>query len=207
MPRPRFAPSRPLLWVLCLAAALAAGCADSRQAREYYADEELRQQQESAHYQLTYNSDANAFLFDEGPVRLRISVYLEKTYAFQLELTNTTDRPVVIDWNRVEYLDTAGNPHSMIHHGVPYYAPLSAQKPTTVPPGGTITDLLRPADRVVRDGAVRLGRPRRSPAATDQDDGVTILLPVKALGGWQRYRLSVQVGMATPGALPERWLP
>jgi hypothetical protein len=190
-----------------LAAVLLAGCADTRQAREYYADEQLRQEEESGRYQLTYNSDANVFVFDEGPVRLKVSVYLQRNYAFEMAIANTTDRPVVIDWNRVEYLDVAGNPHSVVHHGVPYLSPVSDQKPTVIPPGAAVTDLVRPADRVQRDGAVRLAPPRRAPAAADQDDSVTIVLPVKALGQWQRYRLSVQVGMVTPGAIPDQWLP
>ncbi len=181
-----------------LAFALAGGCAASPEAVQYYAGEELRNEARSLNYQLTYNPDSDRFVYDEGLVDIAVSVYYDQDYSFGLSVLNQTDRPLVIDWNQIEYLDVAGNPHSMIHQGIHYLDPVSRQRPTLVPAGATIRDLLRPADRRVRDGALRLVRTAHTPVADDYYDHVTIILPIKAEGQWQRYRLLVQIGMVAP---------
>ena len=183
-----------------LALALAGGCAISPQATQYYADEELRNEARSINYQLTYNQDANRFIFDEGVVDIAVRVFFDQDYHFGLDIRNNTSRKVIIDWNRVEYLDVTGNPHSMIHRGVNYLDPVGRQRPTYIPPGGVLRDELRPADRRTLDGAVRLVKTAHTPAADDYYDHVAIILPVKAEGQWMRYRLLIQVGMIAPTA-------
>lgn len=181
-----------------LAAALMGGCAISEQATQYYADEELRNEARSVNYQLTYNQNQNRFIFNEGPVDIAVQVFFDEDYHFSLDVRNKTDHKVIIDWNRVEYLDAAGNPHSMIHQGVNYLDPVTKQRPTYISPGGVLRDELLPADRRTMDGAVRLVKPAHTPAVDDYYDHVTIILPMKAEGQWARYRLLIQVGMAAP---------
>jgi hypothetical protein len=179
-------------------AASMSGCAISPQATQYYADEELRNEARSLNYQMTYNQNANRFLFNEGVVDIAVQVFFDQDYHFSLDIKNNTSRRVIIDWNRVEYLDATGNPHSMIHQGVNYLDPVTKQRPTYIPPGAIMRDLLRPADRRTMDGAVRLVKPAHTPAADDYYDHVAIILPLKAEGQWVRYRLLIQVGMVAP---------
>jgi hypothetical protein len=181
-----------------LAAALMGGCAISEQSTQYYADEELRNEARSVNYQLTYNQDQNRFIFNEGPVDIAVQVFFDQDYHFSLDVRNDTDHKVIIDWNRVEYLDVTGNPHSMIHQGVSYLDPVSKQRPTYIPPGAVLRDELLPADRRTLDGTVRLVKPAHTPAVDDYYDHVTIILPMKVEGQWSRYRLLIQVGMAAP---------
>ncbi len=190
-----------------LALALAGGCTISQKETQYYADEELRNEARSINYQMTYNQNANRFLFDEGVVDIAVQVFFDQDYHFSLDVRNNTSRRVIIDWNRVEYLDAAGNPHSMIHHGVNYLDPVTKQRPTYIPPGGVLRDLLRPADRRTLDGTVRLVKTAHTPTVDDYYDHVSIILPVKAEGQWVRYRLLLQVGMVAPTAFEGPYSP
>jgi len=189
-----------VLFVLAsgMALALAGGCAISQQATQYYADEELRDEARSVNYQLTYNTQNNHFEFNEGLVDIAVRVFTDDDYRFGINILNQTSQKVIIDWNRIEYLDAAGNPHSMIHQGVNYLDPVSKQRPTYILPGAVWSDLLRPADRRTLDGAVRLVKPAHTPAVDDYYDHVAIILPVKAEGQWVRYRLLLQIGMVAP---------
>lgn len=190
-----------------LVAALTGGCTITPQATQYYANEELRNEAASINYQMTYNQNANRFIFDEGVVSIAVQVFFDQDYHFSLDIRNNTSRRVIIDWNRVEYLDVTGNPHSMIHQGVNYLDPVTKQRPTYIPPSGVLRDELRPADRRTLDGAVRLVRPAHTPAADDYFDHVAIILPLKAEGQWVRYRLLLQVGMIAPTTFEGPYVP
>lgn len=181
-----------------LALALAGGCTISQQATQYYADEEQRNEARSLNYQLTYNTQNNHFEFNEGLVDISVRVFTDDDYRFGINILNQTSQKVIIDWNRIEYLDAAGNPHSMIHQGVNFLDPVTKQRPTYILPGAVWSDLLQPADRRTVDGAVRLVKPAHTPAVDDYYDHVAIILPVKAEGQWVRYRLLLQVGMVAP---------
>jgi hypothetical protein len=189
------------------ALAFTGGCAVSPDATQYYADEELRDEARSVNYQLTYNTENNHFVYDEGLVDISVRVFSDHNYNFAIHILNQTSQRVIVDWNRVEYLDTAGNPHSMIHQGVNYLDPVTKQRPTFILPGAVWSDELRPADRRTLDGAVRLVRPAYTPSADNYYDQVTIILPVKAEGEWMRYRLLMQVGMVAPTAPDSPFLP
>ncbi len=190
-----------------LALALVGGCTVSQQATQYYADEEQRMEADSFNYQATYNTENNHFEFDEGLVDFTVRVFSDQDYNFGINILNQTSQRVIIDWNGIEYLDTVGNPHSMIHQGVNYLDPVTKQRPTYIMPGALWSDELRPADRRTRDGAVRLVRPAHTPATDSYYDHVAIIIPVKAEGQWVRYRLLLQVGMVTPTAPDSPYLP
>ncbi len=188
-------------WLAAAVLALAAACATTAQETAYYRGEELRDQLRDVSYQLAYDTDANLFRFQEGPVSLTLRVYVDRDYRFGLSLHNRSGRPLLIAWNRAEYLDVAGGVHSLIHQGVGWYSPVAVQRPTLVPAGASYQDLLIPADRRVVDGVLRLVPPADTPAARGYYDSVTLVLPVRVEGRWRRYRLVLQVGMVSPAAV------
>ncbi len=188
--------SRLLCCALLVLPALA-GCAGGPSATSYYRTEQLMDQARSYTYQLDYDSDSNLFLFQHKNFLVKLSVYTGKTYSYGLALFNKTDQPLTIDWNRVEYLDVDGGLHSMIHEGVPYLSPVSAQRPTVIMARSGITDLLRPADRQEQDGAQRFV-PAVTPTADDVYDQVTIAIPMKILGAWGMHRFTLSVAQADP---------
>ena len=169
-------------------------------ASSYYADEELMDQERSFHYQDTFNVNQNEFLFNRDQFDIKFSVYPDRAYNFGMALMNNTDEPITIDWNRIEYIDLDGMPHSVIHQGVDYGQPVSAQKPTVVPPRGTLDDLMRPARRQTLDGALRLIRlDPTDPKAQEWEDTVIIVMPMKVLGVYADYRFSLNIGEVMPG--------
>jgi len=181
--------------LLCCALLLPAlaGCGGGPSAASYYSDEELMNQARSYTYQLNYDTQTNRLIFEHQNFLVKFSVYTGKTYSFGLALFNKTDQPLTIDWNRAEYLDAGGNLHSMIHEGIHYLSPVSAQKPTVIMAQSGITDLLRPANRQEQDGAMRFV-PVVTPTANGVDDQVTIALPMKILGIWSMHRFVLPVG-------------
>ena len=175
------------------------GCG-GEQAVQYYADEQERNEMRSMHYQLTYNQGENFFYFNEGPFKVRFSVFPDRAYHFQIDMTNTTGEPMVVYWNRGEYVDLLGNPHSIIHDGVNYLDPVGSQKPTMIPVGRVYSDLLRPADRETVDGAQRFARIKDPSPGASYGDYVVLVLPMKVEGQFRSYRFSLPVG-----ALIDEW--
>jgi len=181
-------------WLGSLAVVLLlAGCGGGA-AVDYYQGEELRNQARSLEFQLDYDQDSNAFVFDEQGFVLRLSVYPDRAYHLGMELDNQTDRPITIYWNGIEYLDLRGNPHSMIHDGVHYLDPVSRQRPTVIPPDGDYSDLLRPADRQEQDGALRLVKVGHPTGSADFGDDLILVIPMKVEGELRSYRFHLPVG-------------
>ncbi len=183
--------------LLCCALLLPAlaGCSGGTSATSYYRNEQLMNQARSYTYQLNYDSDNKLFVFEHQNFLVKFSVYTGKTYSYGLALFNKTGQPLTIDWNRVEYLDVDGVLHSMIHEGIPYLSPVSAQRPTVIMAESGITDLLRPADRRQQDGTQRFV-PALTPTADDVYDQVTIAIPMKILGAWGMHRFTLNVAQA-----------
>ena len=183
-----------LLCAFVLLPALA-GCSGGPSAASYYANEQLMNQARSFNYQLDYDSQNNVFFFEHQNFLVKFSVYTGKSYSYGLALYNKSGQPLTIDWNRVEYLDVDGVPHSMIHEGIPYLSPVAAQRPTVVMAQSGITDLLRPAQRQEQDGTLRFV-PVVTPTADDVYDQVTIILPLKILGVWGMHSFTMDVAQA-----------
>ncbi|WP_156360676.1 hypothetical protein [Dethiosulfatarculus sandiegensis] len=182
------------LGIVCAAATLFLGCG-SPDAVSYYQNEEIMDDERSLNYQLTYNTNSNQMVFDEDSFTARFSVFPDKAYNFEFTLINKTDRPVVIDWNLINYIDLDGRPHSIITDNVQYGDPVTAQRPTRVQPQGTVSTLLRPADREERDGAMRLLPARHSGRpVVDSDDQLLMIMPIKVLGQVRNYRFSLPLG-------------
>lgn len=163
-------------------------------ATSYYQNEQQLMEIRSMRYQMDYNQDSNLFVFDEHEFTLKVSIFGDRAYHFEINLENPTDQPMVIFWNGIEYLDLRGRPHSVIHDGINYLDPVSKQRPTVVAPGSAYHDLLRPADRQEVDGQMRLVRIKRPTGSADWGDQVILVIPMKVLGQARRYHFTLDVG-------------
>jgi hypothetical protein len=182
------------LGILCTVAMLFSGCG-SPEAVSYYQNEEIMDNERSLNYQLTYNTDQNQMVFNEDLFSARFSVFPDKAYNFEFTLINKTERPIVIDWNQINYIDLDGRPHSVITGEIQYGDPVTAQRPALVQPQGRIRTLLRPADREERDGSMRLMPARHSGRpVVDSDDQLLMIMPIKVLGQIRNYRFSLPLG-------------
>lgn len=145
----------PLAALLLLACAALAGCQYSQAQRNYYAGLYPQELDNYPNSLLTYDTGLSQWTFNNQDVNVKLDLEQGKDDDFGLRLTNNTDRPVTILWNRVVYKDVNGDQHHVIHHGVNYWDLLSTQAPTQVPAGGSLDDLLQPARLVWRDGGPR----------------------------------------------------
>jgi hypothetical protein len=179
---------------------LSAGCG-GQQAADYYRDEQIRNDEERVlDYRLTYNQGSNYFIFNEGTFTARITVFPDRAYHFQIELTNATDKPMVIFWKRAGYVDLLENLHGIIHEGVHYLDPVDSQKPTVIQAGASYHDLIRPADRKMLDGVERLVKIKDPSQGTSYGEYVMLILPMKVEGEYRSYRLRMPLG-----ALIDEW--
>jgi hypothetical protein len=66
----------------------------------------------------------------------------------QFSLENKTNTPVIIDWDKVSYVDLSKEAHRVIHSGVRLLDRDKPQAPTTVPPNARLKDVISPSDYV-----------------------------------------------------------
>ncbi|MDR1652240.1 MAG: hypothetical protein LBS01_01060 [Prevotellaceae bacterium] len=71
---------------------------------------------------------------------------IERGFAFKL--FNKSNNPLIIDWNKISYINTDGVSESIIHTGVKYIKRYEQQQSSTIPPHASIVDILTPADNV-----------------------------------------------------------
>jgi hypothetical protein len=79
--------------------------------------------------------------------------HIEITWAmikngFTFKLLNKENNPIIIDWNKISYINTDGISQSIIHHGVRYIKRYEQQQFSTIPPHTSIMDALTPANNV-----------------------------------------------------------
>ncbi len=63
-------------------------------------------------------------------------------------LRNKTDNPLIIDWNKISYVDVLNKSHKIIHEGVKYIDKNNSLSPTTIPPTAKIEDFVFPTDNI-----------------------------------------------------------
>jgi hypothetical protein len=79
--------------------------------------------------------------------------YIEITWTmtkngFAFKLFNKGNGHLIIDWNKISYINIDGISKSIIHHGVRYIKRYEEQSLSTIPPQASIIDILSPADNI-----------------------------------------------------------
>lgn len=75
-----------------------------------------------------------------------VVIGMSKNYAaVNFILTNKTDQPITIDWNKVSFIDVHGvSGNAVMHSGMRYNECSSPKAPTTIPPKGKAVDSVTP---------------------------------------------------------------
>ena len=179
------------IWLgACLALGLLAGCGGP-QATDYYRDESLNLDEDKA---LQFAGDVNETSYSDTLVDVAFRIDNEDTTAFQLSLSNKTSQPLVILWDRVVFVDAAGNRQKVIHQGVRYWDPVSRLGAVAVPAFASVTDLVRPAKVDYTDGEQRLA-PLRGKRDTSNwlDQRISISLPLIIYDRMSVYRFRFHI--------------
>jgi len=74
--------------------------------------------------------------FQNTAIKIKFSMSTDGDLTFSLQ--NKTENPIVIDWNKVSFIDISGEAHRVIHEG-----------PTTIPPTARIEDAISPNVEIV----------------------------------------------------------
>jgi len=187
--------ARATTFCLLIAAAMALSACGGQAARDYYADYYTQQLDTYPNTMLTYDTGLSQWSFNDDVFDVTITLEEDQDYSFNIVLHNTSDGPLVIDWNRVFYVDINGQTHHAIHNGVDYFSPMAAQHPTVLAAGATLRDLARPANLVHEDGVVRFAPPSGNDIAAwgDWPAEVTLLIPVHSEFGEKVYRFPLDV--------------
>jgi len=77
--------------------------------------------------------------------------------AMAINIMNTSDSLVSIDWDNCALTTPDGTRERVIHTGVDYLAAGEPQAPSPIPPHGTIEEAIWPASRIERSGPLDLG--------------------------------------------------
>lgn len=174
----------------CMLLSLLAGCGGP-QAMDYYRDESLKLDADKT---LQFAGDVNEGSYSDTMVDLALQVDNEDSTALQLALSNKTSQPLVILWDRVVYVDAAGNRQKVIHQGVRYWDPVSRLAAMAVPPFTSLTDLLRPAKVDYRDGEQRLAPLRGRQNTSDWlDQRISVTLPLVIYDRVNLYRFRFHI--------------
>ena len=145
------------------ALALLMACAAGPNAVEYYRDEYTMHLDTYPQQAVTYGTGLNQFTYDHKDIRVQLRLDVERTFTFELKLTNLGDTPITINWAQTYYVNGAGNRYHVSHNGVPFWSPVSKLRPTTVGPGKSMEDDLQPAREAKRDGQWRLAPLTKTP--------------------------------------------
>lgn len=179
--------------------AVAAGC-NPTTGRDYYANYYSEQVDTYPRSLLTYDTGLRMWKFNDPDFNLRVSLEEGKDYAFNIQLTNTSNGALVIDWNRFMYVDVNGDTHHVIHDGVSYLDPVAKQTPSVIPAGGVLNDLVQPARLVKEDGAIRLAPLTKDDTATwgDWPQDATLMMPIHTVDGEEVYRMQLDLSSGGP---------
>ncbi|HDP81104.1 MAG TPA: hypothetical protein ENN21_09725 [Spirochaetes bacterium] len=101
-----------------------------------------------AFYQL--KDDPSAAVFENRFVRVEKAL---RMFHVNVVITNKTTSPMEILWDRSAYIDLDGKRHA-VNHRMHTYGPdgRPVNPPTVIPPGGSVRDLMMPADTIKYDG-------------------------------------------------------
>ncbi|MBN1847065.1 MAG: hypothetical protein JW932_00620 [Deltaproteobacteria bacterium] len=67
---------------------------------------------------------------------------------FFFTLTNKTDQPIMLIWDKVRYIDESDTRIPVIHSGIPYHDRYNPQRSMKIAGGSSISDFILPADHV-----------------------------------------------------------
>lgn len=175
--------------ILLIPALLLAITACGSNAALYYADESTGMRDTFPESLLTYNTGLARWSYQDQDLEVHLSVSGGQENQLAIELVNRRDRPVEIIWLDSGFRDTLGRRWRLIHEGVPYWSLARDMRPTVVPAGGRISDVLQPARVVHRDGGPRLAPPTNQQLVSGWNDEVALFLATRSGGVDRLYTL------------------
>ena len=71
---------------------------------------------------------------------------LSSPLGLSVKIANRRKTSIQIDWNKVSFVDNAGNAHPVIHRGIQFTERAMMAAPSIIPPGGALDDFVYPSD-------------------------------------------------------------
>ncbi len=167
-------PKSILLMLLLLVSVAACG----QGATLYYENESTGMRDTYPESLLTYNTGLAKWSYQDPGLAIHLSVSGGQENQLAIEVVNRGDRPVEIVWLASGFRDSLGRRWRLVHEGVPYWSLAQEMRPTVVAPGQRLTDVLRPARIVHRDGGPRLAPPTNQQLTSGWSDEVALRLAV-----------------------------
>lgn len=147
---------------------------------------------------LAFDGDPNEACFSDDQVDMSLGINTEDAAYFQLTLVNKTSKPLVVHWEKVLFLDAAGNVQRLLHHGVGFGDPLESLTPTMLGSMSSLSENLLPAKVVMDKGQARLA-PLKNPlgqASGQADLRLSVELPLEVDGILKLYRFRFHLDAA-----------
>ncbi|MCB2225413.1 MAG: hypothetical protein KQH53_01955 [Desulfarculaceae bacterium] len=161
---------------------------------DYYRDETSMRRDTWPQLANTYPTGLMQWSYSAGGVKVQLRLDAEREFIFELKLINQNETPITINWAKTYYINGAGYNYHLAHNGAPYWGPVTNLKPTTVGPGQTIQDDLRPAREAKRDGQWLLA-PLTEPQISQGDwpNQLAIIMPIIRGGVEEVHRFDMDI--------------
>jgi hypothetical protein len=100
-----------------------------------------------------------------------------------VKISNRRKTSIQIDWNKVLFVDVAGNAHPVIHRGIQFTERAMMAAPSIIPPEGALDDFIYPSDFIGLQAKSKFG----SPVWLGNNF-------IEAMKPGERFRLSMPIG-------------
>ena len=94
---------------------------------------------------IVQEEDTTKYSFEDDLIKI---VWMATPEQLVFDLTNKTNQPIQIIWDKAAYIDEKGDSKRVTHSGVKYADRNNPQPPTTVAKDATVSDLVLPAENV-----------------------------------------------------------
>ena len=144
-------------------------------------------------YALTEPMNQNRLEYQDSNALCRL---IPKEKEIGVEIYNLSDKPITVDWDKVQFVDPEGVMHPVIHKLVPLADTSRRQTPSLIMPQGLLSDTIAPKDYVfttVTGWEQRSIFPRSAAASGLKGQSFGVLIPIKLENEVKLYTLKFAV--------------
>jgi hypothetical protein len=122
---------------------------------------------------------------------------LSSPLGLSIKIANRRKTSIRIDWNKVSFVDVAGNAHPVIHRGIQFTERAMTAAPSIIPPGGALDDFVYPSDFIGLQSKSKFGSQtwlgNNFIEAMSPGEGFRLSMPIGEEAGIIEYQFVFQV--------------
>ena len=144
-------------------------------------------------YTLTEPMNQNRLEYQDAIALCRL---IPKEKEIGVEIYNLSDKPIMVDWDKVQFVDPEGLLHTVVHELVPLADISRRQTPSLIMPQGMLSDSVAPKDYVfttITGWEQRSIFPRSAAASGLKGQSFGVTIPIKIENEVKLYALKFAI--------------